>query len=313
MKKFILKITLLVVAFELFNVMVLLIIPKNKNAYLCEYNEKIRLLESTPQPRMIFIGGSNLAFSIDSKTISDSLGYHVVNFGLHVGIGIRYLVEDALQYIRKGDIVVLQFEYINFFIGGNGDYETYPLFMVSTDWRNMRILNAQQWTNIIRGIPLTSFHTIERLFKYPTCGSWDTPVNNKKFTITASGFDKYGDEISHLNYPNETYTPSEKNEEKKEVKRGFINWLAKAIEQYEQAGATVIMLPPVCIKSSFYQVYNDHIDKALSTVHHPYIVPPSSMALDDSCVFNSGYHMNREGRNQNTQNIIRILSFLKIP
>ena len=312
MKKFICKIILLAVVFVVTNVVLLFAIPKDKNAYLCEYNKKIHLLETTQEPRMIFIGGSSIAFGTDSKLVSDSLHYHVINFGLHGGIGIRYPMEDALQYIRKGDVVVLQFEYGNFFAGGNGNRETFASLMISTNWRNTQILNAEQWMNIITGIPRASVKGVIRLLKYLKYRNLDTPKTGPKHIPAASGFNKYGDEVNHFNYPSKKYVATgKKQQDKEKVDIEFMDWLADAIKQYEQAGAKVVLLPPVCIKSHFIHAYNDNIEKALEAIHNPYIVSPSSMVLDDNYTFDTGYHVNREGCNQNTQNIIRSLYYLK--
>lgn len=311
MKKFVCRITLLAVLFAALNIVLLFAIPKDKNAYLCAYNQKIRLLETTPQPRMIFIGGSNIAFSMNSKVVEDSLNYHIVNFGLHGGIGIRYPFEDVLQYVRKGDVVVLQFEYGNFY-GGNGNRETFSSFMISTDWRKTDLLNTEQWLNIITGIPRTACKTAMRLLKYPIYRSLDTPrTSSSRHIQAASGFNEYGDEVNHFNYPNKkTVPPVGKADE--HVDKAFMTWLADAINRYEQAGAVVVVLPPVCIRSCFQNAYNDRIEKALTDIQHPYIVPPSSMMLDDSCAFDFGYHMNQVGCEQNTRNIIRSLYHLKL-
>ena len=37
-----------------------------QDGYLQAYNKKCQLLEDTPSPRIIFVGGSNLAFGFDS-------------------------------------------------------------------------------------------------------------------------------------------------------------------------------------------------------------------------------------------------------
>ena len=310
MKKFICKITSLSVAFVLFNVIVLFAVPKDENAYLCEYNKKIELLETTKQPRMIFIGGSNLAFSIDSKAISDSLRYNVVNFGLHAGMGIRYPLEDCLQYIRKGDIAVLQFEYANFYSGGNGEMETFTSLMMSTNWRNADKLNAKQLINVITGIPFFACGNIKRLIKYPIVGSFDTPsVSPKnKYVYNLKGFNEYGDEVGHFGYKNKKYNQNKK--ETRGINKDFIYWLKEIIMQYEQAGAHVVILPLVCIKSHFHNVYSDDIANTLKGIGSPYIVNPSSMVLSDSCMFDTGSHMNRAGCDQNTQNIIKNLDYL---
>ena len=52
------------------------------DSYLAAILEKDRLIRNTPSPKIILVGGSNLAFGIDSKAIEDSLGLHVVNMGL---------------------------------------------------------------------------------------------------------------------------------------------------------------------------------------------------------------------------------------
>lgn len=308
MKRFFRKISILAIVLVAVNLFFLFAIPKDNNAYLCEYAHKMQLLsDTTSQPRVIMIGGSNIAFGIDSKEIGDSLRCRIINLGLHAGIGIRYPLEDCLKYIRNGDVVVLQFEYENFFGGDNGEPETFPAFMVATDWRNLSQLNVYQWKNILAGMPSEAVVSMKRLVGFLLRGSFDSPVVNEKFTYVKSGFNEYGDEVSHISYPNAQYVSSGKPNTR-QVNRGFIDWLAETIGQYEQAGAKVVLLPPVCIESHLRVSYNDHIEKALARLNHPYLVRPDSMALNDSCMFDKVYHMNEEGIRQNTRTIIKSLA-----
>lgn len=306
MKRFIIKTLVLVAAFVGINLLLFLAIPKNKTDYLYEYNHKTSLLDTVPQPRIIFMGGSSIAFNNDSKTIRDSLGCNIINCGLHAGIGIRIPFEDGLQYIRKGDIVVLQIEYANYFNGGNGEPETLPAFMAVTDWRIWKSFNANQWKKLIQGIPRENITNLIHLARRTLKGSQEKPSQNQSFVYTKEGFNEFGDEVSHLDYPNLKYLGSGKKIGRA-ANEDFIEWLGQTIERYEIAGAQVIMLPPACILSSFNKSYNDHIKDALSTIQHPYIVEPSSMALPDTCMFNTEYHLNREGVRKNTQNIIQAL------
>ena len=55
--------------------------------YLAAVLEKDRLIRNTASPKIILVGGSNLAFGIDSRAIEDSLGIHVVNMGCTRGLG----------------------------------------------------------------------------------------------------------------------------------------------------------------------------------------------------------------------------------
>ena len=306
MKRFIIKTLVLVAAFVGINLLLFLALPKDKADYLYEYNHKTSLLDTVCQPRIIFMGGSSIAFNNDSKTIRDSLKCNIINCGLHAGIGIRIPFEDGLQYIKKGDIVVLQIEYANYFNGGNGEQETLPAFMSVTGWRIWKSFNANQWKKLIQGVPRENMTNLIHLAQKALKGSQEAPSQNQTFVYTKEGFNEFGDEVSHLNYPNLKYLGSGKKTERA-VNRDFIEWLSRTIEQYEMAGAQVIMMPPACILSSFNKNYNDHIKEALAKIKHPYIVEPSSMALPDTCMFNTEYHLNREGVRRNTQNIIQAL------
>lgn len=303
MKRFIKKILLFTLLFVTINLVLLFSIPKDCNAYLCEYNHKVELIDKTPQPRMMFIGGSNIAFGINSKTIIDSLHINVINLGLHGGIGIRFPLEDYLQYVKKGDIVVIQMEYENY-KGGNGELETFLPLMVATDWRKTYLLNLQQWENIVLGVPQVAIGNLKRLIKYPFTGSFDTSTESVDYGYSKSGFNEFGDEVSHLNYPSKY--PSIKKDKEQEISIDFLEWLTGAIQRYEEVGAKVVMLPPVIIASHFKAHYNDNIEKALEKFHHPYIVKPEYMSLHDSCVFNTRYHVNAEGVKQNTAHIISV-------
>lgn len=306
MQRFLIKFSILAVVFAAVNLLLLFCVPKDKNFYLAEYSEKVALLDTTAQPRMVFIGGSNIPFGINSETISDSLHYHAINFGLHGGIGPRYLLTDCLPYMKKGDVAVLQLEYEHFYNGGNG--ESYLLFMMANDWRHCDLLNLTQWKYILTDIPGQAVFNAKRLRKYVTKHTFDTPSDGKKFDYAKSGFNAWGDEVSHLQFLSSYSQPEQP--ETKVVDKEFVDWLAEAIVKYEEAGVKVVMLPPVCVESQFKASYNEDIAKELERIHRPYITAPAAMVLDDSCAFNTGYHVNRKGVELNTQRIISVLSSL---
>jgi hypothetical protein len=83
----------------------------SSNHYLYAFRDKIRLLEDTPSPRIIFIGGSNLAFGLNSPLVKEELGFNPVNLGLHASIGIYPLLRAVEEHLREGDVIVLTPEY----------------------------------------------------------------------------------------------------------------------------------------------------------------------------------------------------------
>lgn len=79
MKTFLFRVLLLGVLSGVLSGVVMKLIPV-KDSYLLAYNKKCELLEKTESPRIIFVGGSNLCFGLDSKRIADSLHVNVVNY-----------------------------------------------------------------------------------------------------------------------------------------------------------------------------------------------------------------------------------------
>ena len=67
--------------------LLLFVIPiKDSQNYLMANRDKLHVLSATISPKVVLVGGSNLAFGIDSELISKSLGMPVVNMGLHAGL-----------------------------------------------------------------------------------------------------------------------------------------------------------------------------------------------------------------------------------
>ena len=46
-----------------------------------------------------------MAFGYNSKIISDSMNMDVINFGLHAGFGLKYIIDVLSLYVKEGDIV----------------------------------------------------------------------------------------------------------------------------------------------------------------------------------------------------------------
>ena len=281
-------------------------IPPDNNGYLCAYNNKLALLDTVPQPRIILIGGSNLAFGVDSHRIQDSLQRHVLNMGLHGGIGIRLVLSDVLARLRKGDVLVLAMEYGNFFSGGNGEPETLPTLMTATEWKDMGRLSAQQWQNVVVGMPRLAAANIKRLIRAILGGSLHSPSNNTSYRYVASGFNDLGDEVSHWTLPSNDMEQSQPFTEHR-INLDFINWLSSTIQTCERDSAIVVILPPVCPMKHFACCYDPAIAHALDSIGHPYAVDPVAMTVADSCCYNGGYHVNRSGVDINTGRIIALL------
>ena len=145
---------------------VLFVIPFEENNYYLALNDKHKALETTPQPRIILVGGSNLAFGIDSERMEKELNVSVVNTGLAAGMGLPYMLKDVKPYLKEGDTVILVPEYSLYF-DGIGDAQVEPLAaLIGLNPLSVMYLDQKS---------LMKLHVIAlRLFRHKAEFAWET-------------------------------------------------------------------------------------------------------------------------------------------
>ena len=77
---------------------------------IIDLKEKI-LIKNKNHKKIVVLGGSNVAFGIDSIAIERELGMKAINFGCMAGIGPEILLSKIKQHITSGDIVFFCWEY----------------------------------------------------------------------------------------------------------------------------------------------------------------------------------------------------------
>lgn len=79
--------------------------------YLAAFQDKLHRLESTKGSRLIFVGGSNLAFGIHGALVHSTTGRSPVNLGLYAPLGLKYQLEMVRQFGQPGDLVIIAPEF----------------------------------------------------------------------------------------------------------------------------------------------------------------------------------------------------------
>ncbi len=75
--------------------------------FLGEFEKKVDRLYETEGEKIVFIGGSSLAFGLDAKLLSETLGKPVINFGLYATLGTKVMMDYSRDAIGEGDIIVI--------------------------------------------------------------------------------------------------------------------------------------------------------------------------------------------------------------
>ncbi|HCO67792.1 MAG TPA: hypothetical protein DIT04_08585 [Dysgonomonas sp.] len=261
--------------------------PRMKQSYFYGINHKQKLLQDTPAPRIIFIGGSNLTFGINSRMIKDSLGLNPINTGIQANVGLEYMLDSSIDNIRKSDIVVVVPEYSQ--LHGSLAYGEDPLLhaIMSGNRNDLLKLSYHQWAAILPYIPKYAFSKLS-VYEY-----LDNP--NKETVYRADAFNEYGDILERWPGDFKTVSPYTVREEK------FNTYILKKLiyfrRQVEEKGASLYIGFPAYQKKSF-DIIEDIIREEYDSLRNnnfTLIGKPVDYIVDDSLLYDTPYHLTTDG------------------
>ena len=160
--------------------------------------DKHALISTQASPRLVFIGGSSMAFGVKSAEIAAACLRRPVNMGLHGALGLSYMLNESEPFIRKDDWIILAPEYQQFArINGATDY---VVNMLEVNPANAALLERQQWVEAFdRGI-IQRFGRITRSILGKPGRFFARNLLNKttKPFHRRTGFNAHGDIVAHL-------------------------------------------------------------------------------------------------------------------
>lgn len=297
MKIFLLKIMMFVSLFVLIFVLgiFLPVTPRASKSLLFSKINKDSLLQNIKSPRIIFIGGSNLSFGLNSKMIKDSLGLNPINTGIHASIGLIYMMDNTLPYIQSGDIVVVAPEYTQFYgVDAYGGEELLRTIMEISP-SDLIKLRKEQWANIIRYIPKYSISKFK-----PT-----EYFNVKESDIYGvNSFNEYGDVYTHWKLQKQKFSPW--GYISGQFNYSVINQLYKFKKKLKEKGAVLFVTFPGFQSASFEKNRTQimRIEVELKKRDFSLLGTPERYIIPDSLMFDTPYHLSKKGVDYRTQLLI---------
>ena len=159
------------------------------DSFVHSLNEKLERLESIKTDKIVVIGGSSVAFGLDSELLERNTGMPVVNFGLYAALGTKLMLDLSLPYINDGDIVIIAPE-----------LDAQTLSMYFNSGTTLRALDGNLFPTVFN-IPKEHYGTL-------LGASWDYTVEKLSYLLgdapeyngiySASSFNEYGDVKSGL-------------------------------------------------------------------------------------------------------------------
>ncbi|WP_316788088.1 hypothetical protein [Pedobacter frigoris] len=249
--------------------------------------DKNNLLKTTPGPRIIFIGGSNLSFGLDGKIIKDSLNINPINTSIHASLGLKYVIKNTSKYIRQNDIVVIAPEYHQFY-GHTADGEIELLTMIiDVSPETKSLIGFKQFLQLLKFVPKYFSSKINPLTHFMRA---DTSVG----IYDRLSFNRYGDAYKHWNLKREIVPPiTIEGNFNKEI----IDILVDFDKEIRSKNAKLFVTYPG-YQGLSYKKGNakiSRIQSELSKTNLSILGNPKRYEMPDSLIYNTPYHLTREG------------------
>ena len=290
---------------------------EDPNHYLASTIEKHQRLEApSEKPRVIFVGGSSMAFGMDGATVERILpGYRAVNMGLHAKVGAPFMLWEISDDLREGDVVVLGLEYAQY----ERDLSSYFILrMINFYPRNIRHVPWKQ----VPDVALSHLGHLVRLGRRGLLGR--SP--KAKPPYVRSGFNEYGDLVVHHSLPGGR-APAEGQEQLPPRKPAIVMYGAERPAGYteemmdrlkefhavcsEKGVRVFIVWPPISYRDlkANAKLIGELVERVRAEQTIPVIQTPEEATYPQRLFFNNDfYHMNKDGAEARAEAIARRLA-----
>ena len=274
--------------------------PKASKSLLFALNDKDNLLKETKKNRIIFIGGSNLSFGLNSQLIKDSLHLNPINTSIHAGIGLKFMLNHYKSFIDSNDIIILVPEYSQYFGNtANGDEALFRLIF-DVNLSEINDIDYFQFKQIVQFFPKFV------ISKY-SLNQYIYEDSKERRIYDRSSFNEFGDAVAHWGddrkpFELETLIDSEINNNVFLLikKFSYIATLKKAKLFISFAG-----YDKDSFKNNSTQI--KHVYKTLQNNRFSILGDPKLFSFDQQYIYNSPYHLTNDGTTKRTLLLIRLL------
>jgi hypothetical protein len=258
--------------------------------------KKDSLLRNVSSSRIIFVGGSNLSFGLNSQLIYDSLHIYPINTAVHANLGLVYMMDHTLPFIKKNDVVVISPEYQQFYgdIAFGGEELIRTLVEISP--QEIVNLKRQQVINMLAQLPRYSFS------KFKPSEYLISPDLTGIYSVNS--FNKFGDACTHWSKPSEKAAPDAP------ISLPFNALVVEKMKSFEQSikekEATLYIIFPGYEAASFDNS-KQQIEKLFTEIknsHFNILGTPEQFKMPDSLIFNTNYHLTKQGADLRTNLLI---------
>ncbi len=283
--------------------------PRLGEGYISAIHDKRELLARDGAARLIFVGGSSVAFGIDSAVFERSLPLTPINLGLHAGVGLEFMLRMVEGAIRPGDVVVLSPEY--------------SLLMSEAMEGNRAIIDEliEQWPEAARYLPppdgdvgdateddwmWVAHRWVSRARRRLT-----RSTDEEKTIYFRDAFNRYGDMIGHHEIAT---APGFMGVPLPDISDEHLDRAIRRINQFDATGRA----KGARVFISYPPFPRELLEQSLATVHRlqdalrhrstvPVLDDPFGVSYPTDQFFDTPYHLTKVGSRRRSAHLLRIL------
>jgi hypothetical protein len=270
---------------------------------MAAYADKLRRLEATKPPRLIFVGGSGLAYGLNSQEVERAFSRPVVNTGFHAGLGLRFMLTHVAPFLFPGDIVIVVPEYGALRDQDSEDLGLWSGALLSDVPESLHGARLADLPEVIAGFPPFAQ---QKLLIDPLQKLGRARGASYDYAWSRATFDARGDEVGHLSAPQplhrfDNWPPLDPKVDE------HVEMLRKSVDGLEKMGVRVA----VAFQALDVDVFNQNRDTIASiaavlrkSLGDRVLGTPEDWVLPDDAVFNTPNHANAIGREINTMRLV---------
>lgn len=293
---------------------IVFLIP-DKNDYNQGTALKHQRLSGITTRKIVFIGGSNLAYGLDSKMVQQITGCPAVNMGMNGWFGVRYMLEEVKAHINPSDVVVLSFEHDNIYKSVEGAAATH-MAIIRAYPKVFTYLTLEQKIDALRSLPIIAHTKMMRLLSLSLIRSKEIitgrsyevePIVDMDKIESIKAMTPEGDIIGHLGVEWPYRFEDAVVPENPKIDPHLVPLMRDFAEEMRGRGVPVIVSYTPVVDRVYERIQGDLVQlHALIKSSPPLIAPspPGAFAYPKSNFFDTVYHLNKAGRGARTEKVV---------
>jgi len=265
--------------------------------------EKYKYANNDNRKKIVFIGGSNVLFGINTKKIEKEFSIKTVNFGITAGLKTDYYLHIAKKVANTNDIIITPFEYENY-TWDNESIETRQLFLFSYDKEYLISQGLVHLFKEIYSVPILDL--IKNLYKDKLLYNKIKINNNyKNLRINTNGDIIFEENSEIINRVDLQFDISSKFHETYALKK------IKEFNSYARKNNIkfYVSYPNIVTHKDYYTTkyidYFNNLKKYFDDNNINIIGTPEMAMYDYNDTYDARYHLNKNGIKKRTNNFIK--------